>query len=397
MISWHIITREKPFSIQASDAEVLKNMCIDIVDENGCIITPRPPFPNGIPPNLQLAIEQCWSDNPEERPSLREINNDFLKDLKNKSLENQELKWVNDRKGHPVYFDEQDESQPNIIEDVDDIEELEIPHRKMSELSVHDKTRKIHSDENDLDPNSPALKIFSKRNLDIDISILTKSQRKGLLRFKRPKFAMGKHKDKSPEKDSVTNKESVMTAVNCVSSTRVQHICSNVCTNSIPYAPQLVPAGAHFLMNGQVSNKSSAFPLFQPILPNFNYTKIPQRKQTSTEIVSSRPIEQILHFNHAKSVEIEGSAQTLHTRNYIMKSQGRQCANPIPPVEVDDEEIKAGYVPPPKNHDTIFRRLGEKDETFTDDNGDEDEDEDEDENQKARMDAVEVLTSHFCT
>lgn len=361
MMSWHMITHETPFSSQVADEEVFDSICNDIIDRNGRKTSPRPSFPENIPKFLKLLIEQCWTEDPEERPSSYDINEHILQELQNKLLSDQDLMWIGDLKGHQAYFDECNNEKY-----------IEIPHRKMSKLSVEDT-----APDDSIEHEAFLATSFAKRNLDIDVSILTKSQRRGLMRIKRPKFTKNK-KSKSPninKEDLDTCPPGVYEDTSSPSSRRfgvskVHNICEiepDVCEKNIPFAPVLMPAGANIL-NARGHVMSSAIPLFQPFFPN--PATLPNKMEVQkTGMMGKDPMsykidsntlatasKRILHFNHAAKVDIE-------LKTEIRNNQGIDKQILIQDLTTDtsspmsiESDISEDHLRPPDNSNSVFRR-----------------------------------------
>ena len=76
VVLWELVTGEVPFEdmtpVQVAYAVVNKNL--------------RPPIPSDCPTPLRNLMEQCWTANPDRRPSFFQIVHS-LKDLENPLLE----------------------------------------------------------------------------------------------------------------------------------------------------------------------------------------------------------------------------------------------------------------------------------------------------------------------
>lgn len=61
----------------------------------------RPPFATGTPELIEMLIERCWRENPDERLPFKQIGIE-LKEI-HKALSEREKTWLSASYGHPVY------------------------------------------------------------------------------------------------------------------------------------------------------------------------------------------------------------------------------------------------------------------------------------------------------
>ena len=61
----------------------------------------RPPFSTGTPELIEMLIDRCWRENPDERLSFKQIGIE-LKEI-HKALSEREKTWLSASFGHPVY------------------------------------------------------------------------------------------------------------------------------------------------------------------------------------------------------------------------------------------------------------------------------------------------------
>lgn len=375
MLAWFLITREVPYKDQENDDEVFEKVCYD--DD-----VPHLPIPRNMPKYLKLFMEKCWSSNPRHRPSAIDIMNRSLKELKNVLLNEHEMEWIHHPQGHQVYKTEESKNY-----------QLEIPHRKMSELSVQDHMEEQDDPQETFDSKTnPALQIYSKRNLDMDVSILTKSQRKGLMRLKRLKFTRRKDKsDQKQKKIEITEDSSNSSKRSWLSRGSNKEQKKNQEKN-IPFVPMLVSA-ANPMENGSVAVRPPPLPLIQPILANPK--KFKERKQNYVTPQATNlnekfpPPIQILHFNHADPViefniedddELSGQDDTSDEDLVIRKP------HTFPQYVSRTSNVRVGVIAPPTNFRSVFR---------TNSCGVEYMHQNKNDNEKAKLEAAEVLTSHF--
>ena len=120
VLMWEIITRELPFQNLSQ------------IEAAGCVALEgkRPPFPKGIPAQVRLIIEKCWSGKPEERMSTEEVIK-AVEDLDMK-LSEESKTWLNTPNGHPVY-DEREGMNSN--------RSLPLEKKKSKRMSLFRKTR----------------------------------------------------------------------------------------------------------------------------------------------------------------------------------------------------------------------------------------------------------------
>jgi len=91
IVLWQLITREQPY------AGIEQNRAAKLVAEQ----FKRPPFPKGTPKLIISLIEECWNEEPEERPLFNNIC-DSLETLREK-LSKDDSKWLNRSNGNQIY------------------------------------------------------------------------------------------------------------------------------------------------------------------------------------------------------------------------------------------------------------------------------------------------------
>jgi len=384
VIAWYLITREIPFADCTTDINVFEKIC-DEID------VPYLPLHKNMPKCLKQFLEKCWSSNARARPSAEEIGNRSLKELKDVFMTKQELTWTNSPQGHQVYQGKLSSGGAETYVS----NQIDIPHRKMSELSLQDHIDEADSEEKLDSKANPALQIYPpKRNLDMDVSILTKSQRKGLLRLKRLKFSR-KKKDKSNQqhkKIEITEDSSNST------SSRRSWLRGNKKKqeNNIPFVPVLASITIP-VENGAIAIRPPHLPLIQPMLPNPQGFNPPAKLNGGlpapvTQEKTRSPPVQILHFDHSdpfidnhvdddndESIE-QGDSSSSDEELVIRKPHSF-------PQDYTSKHrnIPGEFIAPPKNFRSVFRTNSCSVAEMRNNT----------EEEKAKLDAVEVLTSHF--
>ncbi len=98
---WEIITRERPFHskspIEAAVAVALEGK--------------RPPFPDGIPPNLRTLIDECWAEIPSERMKVEKII-EIISEISHDTIAES---WLAAPTGHPAYKQAAEDTPLRII------------------------------------------------------------------------------------------------------------------------------------------------------------------------------------------------------------------------------------------------------------------------------------------
>lgn len=104
ILVWQLVTREEPFADRGQiEAAVAVSMQ-----------SARPPFPTDTPEAIMKLIEQCWSEDPEQRPSF-DIVADTISDIFDNNLSDEEKLWLDSPLGHNVYMKAQEEKEANEL------------------------------------------------------------------------------------------------------------------------------------------------------------------------------------------------------------------------------------------------------------------------------------------
>lgn len=74
MIAYQIVTGKSPFSEQVQKNSFI-SLIIKIVDGY------RPEFTESVTEKMRQLLSKCWSDNPEERPTFKEIFDALSSDI----------------------------------------------------------------------------------------------------------------------------------------------------------------------------------------------------------------------------------------------------------------------------------------------------------------------------
>lgn len=101
-LMWQLLTREEPFE-NLSQIEAAGKVALEKA---------RPQFPVGTPVEILKLIESNWSDNPGDRQQFNLLSKQ-LKEVES-SLNDDEVKWLEDPIGHPVYRTKAEESQEEV-------------------------------------------------------------------------------------------------------------------------------------------------------------------------------------------------------------------------------------------------------------------------------------------
>lgn len=443
MLAWYIITHQLPFMNVPNQHQFLAMMIRDSKSLDSLNICKksyaiRPPFPPNIPKQLQKFIELCWNDSVDDRLSSSEVHNSRLKDLEKTYLSREEREWVNDLQGHPAY-DKDISSKPNnhnggrilnmhhtrnVVEaeeesDHDGMEEkYAITERKMSELSFQD--------ENVDQDTSNAAKEFCKRSIELDVSIMTKSQRKALLRMKRPKLAfpsfrgvLSKEKSKSPTNSKCSLSEG------CTDEPKDRDSRTSLS------APQILPGNKinDIILDTSMPQTTDVMPLTRPFFLGPSYVLMQEQDQCDAacegdndsecvkgELIGESNSVQMMHYNHydprdadvcLPSPVFQGGvshAESLDSDNEsdigfkivdaktsdvvrCFPSDASDANNKTANSEGNNLPRKKNHIFPPENADTIFRRLAkdiisEKDKKINPE-------------ERLRIDALEVLSAQL--
>jgi len=119
IVLWQLLTREEPFAnLGQIEAAVSVSM------EHA-----RPPLPSGTPRPVLDLIEECWREDPQQRPSFDDIA-DTLTDIfesSNSSLDTNEKLWLDSPLGHRVYLDDEQQSEEQEDRQQEPSPELQIP------------------------------------------------------------------------------------------------------------------------------------------------------------------------------------------------------------------------------------------------------------------------------
>jgi mitogen-activated protein kinase kinase kinase 11 len=133
ILFWQLLSRESPFAnmsqIEAAAAVAMNDA--------------RPPFPSGVPDSIQSFIENCWTRDPDRRPSFDRIRDDL--DAISNSLTEEEQRWMECPIGHPVYQESAKErpAHPKLdLPNIQEVNNLRVPKRRgikalFSRKSVH--------------------------------------------------------------------------------------------------------------------------------------------------------------------------------------------------------------------------------------------------------------------
>lgn len=97
IVLWQLCTREDPYA-NISQIEAAGKVALEKA---------RPPFPKGVPADIQSLISQCWAENPDERIPFEQLTEKLP--VLQKSLTASELKWLDTPLGHPVYNPREEE------------------------------------------------------------------------------------------------------------------------------------------------------------------------------------------------------------------------------------------------------------------------------------------------
>ena len=96
MILFELLTHDVPF------ADVAAVHAVAIVVVHGA----RPPLPPDTPRSLISIITRCWSEEPLQRPTFEAMGAELA--ASREELSEEELAWLDDPRGHPIYVDEGD-------------------------------------------------------------------------------------------------------------------------------------------------------------------------------------------------------------------------------------------------------------------------------------------------
>jgi len=82
MITYEVVTGERPFGERSHDAFLVRNIYYGV----------RPTIPNTVPQLFKFIIEKCWDPIPENRPTAEELRHFIRSIVKSSNDENVE-KW----------------------------------------------------------------------------------------------------------------------------------------------------------------------------------------------------------------------------------------------------------------------------------------------------------------